>query len=265
MMKKTAVFLFASIASIGAAFALSDSSIPTKVPTTWGTSAPGGNIVCPMPILSQIGVTPGRASWTDGFPPLTFSPSGAGGIPPFGSDFNGVLCQLSQWTRWYNAGAPVSYDSTFQTAIGGYPNGAVVRSAVTAGLSWRSTVDNNTSNPDTGGANWVNAQAPAFSLGTSGYYTLPGGLIAQWGTIAAAAVNSDGDLGAFSFPITFPNAVFQVSISTNQPNPVSGAYGNNARMVSLYGVPTTSLFHAFGNTPYGGYSHTGFSWYAIGN
>ena len=157
----------ALLASAGSANALSQSSAPTKVPTTWGVSAPPANITCPMPVASQISITAGRASWTDGFPPLTFLPPGAGGVPPFGQDFNGVLCQLSQWTRWQNAGATVQYDAGFSSSIGGYPKGAVLQNASTAYCVWISQVDNNASDPDTGGANWTGACPGGGVGGTS--------------------------------------------------------------------------------------------------
>jgi hypothetical protein len=115
-----------------AAFALPASSFPTLVPTPWGAAAPGGNITCPIPIPSQISSAPGRASWTDGFPPLNTQPIASGGVPPSIADFNGVLCQLSQWTQWYNAGAPIFYNSTFAAVsggIGGYPARAAVANA----------------------------------------------------------------------------------------------------------------------------------------
>jgi len=93
--------IFALLAAVAlfpsAAFALSDASSPTKIPTYWGQSAPSGDITCPIPIPSQIPFSAGRASWTDGFPPDTFNPIASGGIPPSGKDFNGALCQISQW------------------------------------------------------------------------------------------------------------------------------------------------------------------------
>jgi hypothetical protein len=46
------------------------------------------------------------------------------------------------------------YDATFQTAIGGYPIGAIVESLFENLLFYASTVDNNVTNPDTGGAGW---------------------------------------------------------------------------------------------------------------
>ena len=80
-MRQIAAGLLLLLGLVGPALALSDSAIPTKIPTYWGTSAPGGNITCPIPIPSQIGVSTGRASWTDGFPPVTFNPVAAGGVP----------------------------------------------------------------------------------------------------------------------------------------------------------------------------------------
>lgn len=146
-----------------ASWALSDSSVPTKVPVTWGSSAPGGNITCPVPIPSQIATSPGRASWTDGFPPATFQSIQSGGVPPDGRDFNGVFCQLSQWTQWFNAGGPLFFDSAFSASVGGYPKSAMLSSASTPGCFWVSTVDNNNGNPDGGAPNWVNTCTNIFS------------------------------------------------------------------------------------------------------
>jgi len=55
------------------------------------------------PQASQIGITNCAASLTDGFPPLTFVPVAQGGCPPFGSDFNGILRQITQWSQWMQA------------------------------------------------------------------------------------------------------------------------------------------------------------------
>jgi hypothetical protein len=113
-----------------------------------------------VPVPSQIGIANGRASWTDGFPPLNFTPPEAGGVPPFGDDTNGALKQLSQGLQWLQAGGPQPFNSAFATAIGGYPSGAIVASASTVGLLWCSAIDNNITDPDAGpSANWF-----AFSL-----------------------------------------------------------------------------------------------------
>ena len=107
-----------------------------------------------IPTPSQIGITAGAASLTDGFPPLTRTPIAAGGVPPSGADMNGILYQMSAADRWANVGGGYPYDSTYATAIGGYPKGArVVR---TDGIGyWLNTADNNTTDPEAGGAGWV--------------------------------------------------------------------------------------------------------------
>lgn len=126
-------------------------NVPTKVPLPFANSGSKNAI----PTASQIGITPGAASLTDGFPPLTFTPLAAGGIPPAGADFNGILNLLSANTQWNNAGAFYPYDSTFSTSIGGYPEGAILSRADGTGF-WLSTEDDNTTDPetDTSGA-WV--------------------------------------------------------------------------------------------------------------
>lgn len=94
------------------------------------------------------------ASFTLGFPPNTFVDEGAGGKPPDGRDFNGVLRYLSAWAQWQGAGGPIPYNAAI-SSNGGYPLGAVVQSATTAGLFWQATIDGNTTNPDAAGAGWV--------------------------------------------------------------------------------------------------------------
>jgi len=129
------------------------SSVPVNFPLPFANAA-GVSYIRNVPTASQIGITPGAASLTDGFPPLCFSPQISGGIPPSGADINGLLKQVTQNIQWWGAGGYPQYNSTFSTAIGGYPNGAILQSADYAGY-WLSSVDSNTSNPDTNGANWL--------------------------------------------------------------------------------------------------------------
>ncbi len=119
------------------------SQIPTRIPLPWANSGTKNTI----PTASQIGITAGAASLTDGFPPLTFTPIASGGVPPAGADFNGILNLLSANLQWENAGGYYTYNAAFSTAIGGYPKGATLVSS--SGLNfWRNTVDNNTNDPD---------------------------------------------------------------------------------------------------------------------
>lgn len=123
----------------------------------------------PFPIPSQIPVTPGAASYTDGFPPLCAEDPSAGGVGPSKADMNGALFALSSIDLWTSAGGTFPYNAGYQTAIGGYPKGALVQQASGAGL-WFSTADNNMTDPDTGGAGWLPLNAGAILRMTSSVY-----------------------------------------------------------------------------------------------
>lgn len=120
-----------------------------------------------IPVASQIGITGGAASYTDGFPPLTITPLSAGGEPPFGKDMNGVIYSISDVVCWLNAGGGFEYDSVFanDTNINGYSAGAKVKR--TDGLGyWLNTIAGNKVDPETSGADaagWV----PDFTNGIS--------------------------------------------------------------------------------------------------
>lgn len=133
---------------------MQQANIPAKFPIPFANAA-GSSYIRPIPQASQIGVTPGAASLTDGFPPLNFIPTSAGGVAPSGADFNGIFNQITAWIQYISAGGPISYDATFQAAIGGYPFGAQVWSVATPGVLYRSIVDNNLTNPDAKGAGWA--------------------------------------------------------------------------------------------------------------
>lgn len=125
-----------------------------------------------IPVPSQIPVTPGAASWTDGFPPLTMVDPTEGGVGPSGLDFNGIYNAISALSLWYNAGAGFPFDSTFAGNVGGYPIGARVLRASGGGY-WTSTIDNNSNNPDTGGAGWMlEGGRPSASVYASAQQTL---------------------------------------------------------------------------------------------
>jgi hypothetical protein len=128
------------------------SSIPTRFPIPFANSGTKNTI----PTASQIGITPGAASLTDGFPPRTFHalPPTSDGVPPFGADFNGIFYEITGTQQWQNAGSTWPYDSTFSTAIAGYPLGALLIRADGTGF-WFNQTDANTTNPETGGAGWV--------------------------------------------------------------------------------------------------------------
>lgn len=127
---------------------------PLKLPIPFGNNA-GGSFIRPIPVNSQIGVVDGAASLHDGFVPLNATPIASGGVPPDIKDMNGILFEVSAWSRWQAAGGAAYFDGTFAGLIGGYPKGAVLQSAVTVGVLFVNTTDNNSTNPDAGGAGWT--------------------------------------------------------------------------------------------------------------
>jgi hypothetical protein len=129
------------------------SQVPNFFPLAFAANA-GAGYTRPIPTNSQIGLISGAASLKDGFPPLCFQPVESGGVPPFGQDFNGLLNQITAGLQWLQIGGLAVYNPALQTAIGGYPNGAVLIKASGNGL-WISTTDNNLTDPDTGGTGWA--------------------------------------------------------------------------------------------------------------
>ncbi len=149
-----------------------------------------------IPVASQIGVTPGAASFTDGFPPLTMTPLAAGGVPPYGADFNGILNFLSTATRWSQAGATYRFDAAFSAAVGGYPKGAILAASSGTGSRWLNLVENNTADPDLGGGGWI-------SLGTG------------------LATNEEVQAGVSTDKVVTP-AALQSKIQSNQTDTTAG-------------------------------------------
>lgn len=215
-----------------------------------------------IPVASQIGVTPGAASFIDGFPPLTMTPLAAGGVPPYGADFNGILNFLSAAVRWAQAGGRYTFDVSFVADVGGYPKGSILAAASGNG-SWLNLVDNNTTNPDAGGANWISlgagiasvAQAQALtddttlltpkkladalkganqSLIANGFQKFPGGLILQWLT-APQTVNA---AVTATFPLAFPNACLKVFACESNS---SEWFTNNLTVYGLYSPTKTTV------------------------
>lgn len=161
----------------------------------WAVSAAGAYIRT-VPVNSQIGVLDGAASFETGFVPDNFTNTAAGGVPPFGQDFNGLLNAMTAWEQWLQAGGPVSYDATFAAAIGGYPAGAVLVSAAVLGAEWVSLADNNMTNPDDPltSVNWarsglpVGAPIPLLTAATPpGYVLANGGGIGNTGSGATSS------------------------------------------------------------------------------
>ncbi len=153
------------------------SDIPSRIPLPFANSGTKNTIP------TNASPTTGLASLETGFPPITMTPIVAGGIPPAGADFNGVLNLISAASRWAQAGGGYGYDAAFSAAIGGYPKGAILLNAAGTGF-WLNGVDNNTTNPDSGGTNWAAVISNAAN-------TTAAGIIAIATTAQAQAMTSD--------------------------------------------------------------------------
>lgn len=161
-----------------------------------------GSYVRPIPTTSA---DPNAASLSLGFPPNTFADIGAGGTPPDGRDFNGILNQLSAWGQWAGVGGAVPWSSTISSAAGGYPLGAIVLSNTVTGRLYQSQVNANTTNPDTGGAGWAilvdKAASPAdIAAGTSNELVVtPAGLAASgMDRVVAQSLIANGGFRVFA-------------------------------------------------------------------
>lgn len=210
---------------------------PPTIVEPFGVNADPSLITLPIPVASQIGVTPGAASFNDGFPPLTFLAEVAGGIPPTGQDFNGILYMVTASIAALQAGQPFAYNAAIVAAIGGYPVGIILGSADGTG-QWINTIAANVTDPD-GGApgGWV----PLFAYGQT-YIT---GLTNANLTLSAAQwkrkfVVLNGNLTA-NIRVVFPTGIFQSWLIINN---CTGAFTVNATTAAGTGVVV----------PAGGYS-----------
>jgi hypothetical protein len=231
-------------------------TLPTLITEGFGTGDAGKTN--PIPVASQIGIKDGAASFTDGFPPLTRTALGAGGIPPDGEDMQGILYMITALQAWMCSGQPFPWSNAQSTAIGGYGVGATVINAAGDGY-WLNTTANNTTNPDAGGAGWV----PAFNYGatavttTGGTVTLTLTQIAKNVISVAGALTSnatlvfpasiDGDwivanntTGAFTLVGKVAGGTNSVSIPQAGPNAPTIVYSNGTDLLNA-NVSTAGL------------------------
>lgn len=122
-------------------------SPPTKITVPFATSG------LKNAIPANTDNVTGKAGYDAGFGAINMTPKTAGGIPPFGQDFNGIFFDVTTAIQFLEAGGAFPYDSAFATDVGGYPLGALVSRTDGSGL-WRNIVVNNTTNPETFGAGW---------------------------------------------------------------------------------------------------------------
>jgi hypothetical protein len=120
---------------------------PDLILIPFGKNATPGTIDT-IPKTRGPGDDPQQATWDEGFPQVTMTPLAAGGIPPKGQDFNGVLRAISEHTVFSEHGGQFKWSSDYVTESGGYSIGDVVQAD--DGLnSYVSLVNTNTANFNT--------------------------------------------------------------------------------------------------------------------
>lgn len=72
------------------------------------------------------------------------------------------------------------------------------------------------------------------SLGVNGYQKLPSGLIMQWGVLTNVSLNQT--FHPVTFPIAFPNAVFNVQATISRSTVIGGTVAPLTRNMSTTGV-----------------------------
>jgi len=185
-------------------------------------------------------------------------PASSGGINPYGQDFNGLGNVLTAVQQWQSAGGLFPYDATFSSAIGGYPKGAFLLKAGAIGM-WQSTVDNNTTNPDTGGAGWISvgiasgiagqqagAKAQVTTPGTSVTYTADelivesslGGLrycLPSFSKTLNVSTTGAGGMDTGSAPASGYVGIYAIYNPATGANALLGVSNTTAKLPTIYG------------------------------
>lgn len=121
---------------------------PSKILTPWAASG------LKNAIPATANPVTGNAGYDQGFPAINMTPKEAGGRPPFGQDFNGILFAVTEALRYMQAGGTPTYSAALSTAIGGYPKGAILLGS--DGLTlWQNQIDGNTNDPNAAPTNWI--------------------------------------------------------------------------------------------------------------
>lgn len=159
-------------------------SEPSKIPV------PFADIGLKNTIPAASDNTTGKAGFDKGFPERTMLSKAAGGIPPSGMDFNGILYDITSAVRYMQAGGRPTYDAVFAAAIGGYPAGAVLISNDGSSV-FQNTAAGNVEDPNSGGAGWARPDLQVMELYRRSYaeagYSVVDGSFEVGGTISSAA------------------------------------------------------------------------------
>lgn len=169
-------------------------SEPGKIITPWAESG------LKNPIPPAANPATGSAGFDQGFSAINMTAKEAGGIPPFGQDFNGIFYEVTNILRYMQAGGQPTFDAALATAIGGYPKGAMVLGS--DGLTlWQSKADSNSANPNADPSDWgridVGLRGDLLSTsGSSQVKTSTGSTVESELAVARTNRNVDGTVKA---------------------------------------------------------------------
>lgn len=195
------------------------------IPIPIASEAASGNVAT-IP-LTQATAGDGRVCLELGYPPECAISVAAGGKFPEMQDANGVYNLLSSAIKSIQAWGILPFNSDFATAIGGYPQYALVSDS--SGNYWISTADNNTTVPGADGSNW---QSLFYGYDTR---TVADGRYLLLSTTAAQTVTGQ---------VTFSGATgFNLKIANAPASPILGIGGDavNTYWVDTYYARITAL------------------------
>lgn len=205
-------------------------SEPGKIITPWAES--GLKNLIPQ----AANPATGRAGFDQGFSAINMTAKEAGGIPPFGQDFNGIFYEVTNILRYMQTGGKPTFDAALATAIGGYPLGAVLIGD--DGVSvFKNAVAGNETNPNTGGDGWARPDLQIMELYRRSYaeagYNVVGAFRAGFTYVNANDVGIDETTGK-----GFTGPAGAVAAGTN---PASGGFVDvSASLLRDYVLNTTT-------------------------
>ena len=211
-------------------------SEPGKIITPWAESGLKNTI---PPAANP---ATGRAGFDQGFSAINMTAKEAGGIPPFGQDFNGIFYEVTNILRYMQAGGRPTFSAALAANIGGYPRGAIVLGDNGVAV-YTNRLDGNASNPNSGGSGWAREdlilrEALRRSYAEAGYNLVDGSFEAG-GTLTSPSdvLLHEASGKAYSGAGPFPQAV------TAGTDPVSGGF--TAVEIVLSTVPNYAGLRAY--------------------
>lgn len=231
--------------------------LPAFFAKRWAADATG-------PYIRNIPATtadPAAASMSLGFPPQTFTDESAGGTPPDGRDFNGILNFLSAWAQWGAVGGAVPWNSTIGAL--GYPKGSRVMADANPALTYVAIVDGTTVNPNTAGSgtDWVIEGSGSADTNQFGGHITLGPLIFNFGQVVQV-----GTTGAMTvtFDKPFGGAVLAVGATNDSggTRPAAWAGVGNPTLTTM--VVSCAVAPSGGGSGVAAPAGTASRWWALG-